>query len=184
MKKEVYQICVSGAAGQVDNRLSYGMSRAVGRQIVEQGHILLSGATKELPYEAAKAAKDAGGVSIGFSPAKSRREHIKKYRLPIDAFDTILYTGFEYTGRNLLLIRSADAVIMVGGRIGTLNEFTIAIEEKKPIGVLVHSGGMTSEIEHILKAAHRGKRNITFDEDPARLVKKVIQEVNRKYRSL
>ena len=41
---------------------------------------------------------------------------------------------------------------MVGGRIGTLNELTIAIEERKPIGVLLGSGGMTDEVEHVLKA--------------------------------
>jgi predicted Rossmann-fold nucleotide-binding protein len=59
---------------------------------------------------------------------------------------------FEYTGRNLLLVRSSDAVVMVGGRIGTLNEMTIAIEERKPLGVLLGSGGMTEEVEHVLKA--------------------------------
>ena len=48
----------------------------------------------------------------------------------------IIYTGFNYSGRNLLLVRSSDAVIFGCGRMGTLNEFTITFEDKKPIGIL------------------------------------------------
>ena len=59
----------------------------------------------------------------------------------MDYHDLIIYTGFDYSGRNLLLVRSADAVIEVCGRIGTLNEFTIAFEDQKPVGVLEHCGG-------------------------------------------
>ena len=95
----------------------------VAREVVHRGHLVITGATRGLPFYAAQAAKHAKPddvTSIGFSPAASRLAHVKKYRLPTDVFDTILYTGFEYTGRNLLLVRSADAVVMVGGRIGTL----------------------------------------------------------------
>ena len=117
---------------------------------------------------------------MGFSPAASRLAHVKKYRLPLDAYDCILYTGFEYTGRNLLLVRSCDAVIMVGGRIGTLNELTIAIEERKPIGVLLGSGGMTAEVERVIKAAKRTRTGIIFGHDPAKLVDELIAIVEQK----
>jgi uncharacterized protein (TIGR00725 family) len=183
--KRIYQICVSGAAAGDSVKLAYGMARAVGVQVIQQGHVVLTGATKGLPYAAASAAKAAGGEhisSIGFSPAASRLAHIKKYRLPADAYDIIVYTGFEYTGRNLMLVRASEAVIMVGGRIGTLNEMTIAIEERKPIGILLGSGGMTAEVEHVLKAAKRSRSGIIFDDDPARLVKKVIEMLDERYR--
>ncbi|HEX3082619.1 MAG TPA: hypothetical protein VHQ86_05240, partial [Candidatus Saccharimonadia bacterium] len=127
-----------------------------------------------------KAAKLEGGTdisSIGFSPAASRLAHVKKYQLPLDSFDTILFTGFEYTGRNLLLVRSSDAVVMVGGRIGTLNELTIAIEERKPIGVLLGSGGMTEEVERVLRAAKRARTGIIFGHNPADLVSELIELV-------
>ncbi|HSX48596.1 MAG TPA: hypothetical protein VLF41_03815 [Candidatus Nanoarchaeia archaeon] len=187
MSRPRYQICISGAAKGVDERLAYGLARAVAVQIVEQGHVVITGATKALPYAAAKAAKDVKSehiTSIGFSPAATKLAHVKKYLLPTDAFDLIVYTGFEYTGRNLLLVRSADAVVMVGGRIGTLNEFTIALEEKKPIGVLMGSGGMTNEVQRVLKTAHRGRTNIIFDENPATLVTRLIDIVNTKYRKI
>ena len=182
--RNVYQICVSGAAAGETVEIGRKLTAEAATEIVHRGHIVLTGATNGLPYAAAKAAKLAGGVSVGFSPAASRRAHVNKYRLPLDAFDTILYTGFEYTGRNLLLIRSSDAVLMVGGRIGTLNEFTIAIEEHKPIGVMVGSGGMTSEVEQVLRAAHRSRSGIIFDTDPKRLVDRLIRIVDVKTRGL
>ncbi|HVQ44514.1 MAG TPA: hypothetical protein VMT30_06115 [Candidatus Saccharimonadia bacterium] len=178
-----YQICVSGAARGDSVELAKGLVAEVAREIVRRGHLVLTGATRGLPYYAAKAAKIEGGTdisSIGFSPASSRLAHVKKYQLPLDAFDTVLFTGFEYTGRNLLLVRSADAVVMVGGRIGTLNELTIAIEERKPIGVLLGSGGMTEEVEHVLKAAKRARTGIIFDRDPVALVDQLIALIETK----
>lgn len=178
-----YQICVSGAARGDSVDTGKLLAEEVGREIVRRGHLVTSGATRGLPYYAAAAAKKEGGrdiSSIGFSPAASRLAHVKKYQLPLDVFDTVVFTGFEYTGRNLLLIRSSDAVVMIGGRIGTLNELTIAIEERKPIGVMLGSGGMTEEVEHVLKAAKRARTGIIFDHDPVALVDKLIELIETK----
>ncbi len=182
-----YQICVSGAARGGSVGTGERLAAAAGVEIVRRGHLVMTGATNGLPYYAAKAAKLAGGddiTSIGFSPAASRLAHIKKYRLPIDVYDTILYTGFEYTGRNLFLVRSSDAVVMVGGRIGTLNELTIAIEERKPVGVLLGSGGMTEEVEAVLKAARRQRTGIIFSHEPADLVEQLLGIIHEKSRKI
>ena len=104
---------------------------------------------------------------------------MRSYHLPLDYHDLIIYTGFGYSGRNLLLTRSADAVITIYGRIGTLNEFTIAFEDRKPQGVLTGTGGTSDELEHILKIAHRGFGKAVFDDDPQRLVEKVIAMIHR-----
>jgi uncharacterized protein (TIGR00725 family) len=186
-KKIIYQICVSGAARGDALDPAVKLAEMAGREIIRRGHIVMTGATRHLPYHAAKAAKKAGGdniSSIGFSPAASRLAHVKKYQLPLDAYDTILYTGFEYTGRNLFLVRSCDAVIMIGGRIGTLNELTIAIEERKPVGVLLGSGGMTDEVERVLKAAKRARTGIVFSHDPSELLDEVIELIIEKNRKL
>jgi uncharacterized protein (TIGR00725 family) len=178
-----YQICVSGAARGDSVETGKHLAAEAAREIVRRGHLVTTGATRGLPYYAAVAAKEEGGdhiTSIGFSPAASRLAHVKKYQLPLDAFDTVLFTGFEYTGRNLLLVRSCDAVVMVGGRIGTLNELTIAIEERKPVGVLLGSGGMTDEVEHVLKAAKRARTGIIFSHDPVELVDQLIELIENK----
>ena len=170
-----YKICVSGSAetehcppGTVEK------AQEIGRLIANHGIVLVTGATTGIPYWAAKGAKDAGGIVIGLSPAVSKLAHIKSYRLPTDYHDLIIYTGFDYSGRNLLLTRSADAVITIYGRVGTLNEFTIAFEDKKPQGVLTKTGGMSDELERILEIAHRGMGKVIFDSDPKSLVDKVV----------
>ncbi len=187
MAKLKYNICVSGAAKGDGVALSKGLAKAVGVQIVQQGHVVLTGATSGLPYHAAKAAHDQDNnyvTSLGFSPATSRIEHVNKYKLPVDAFGSIVYTGFGYMGRDVLLVRSSDALVMVGGRLGTLNELMIALEEKTPVGVLVGSGGMTDAVETVLKAAKRNRSGIIFDDDPATLVSRLTQMVDHRYRKL
>ena len=172
------KICVSGAAETghcAPDALE--KTKELGRQIVKQGLVLVTGATTGVPLWAAIGAKEAGGFVIGLSPAYSEVDHVKKYRLPIEYHDIIVYTGFGYAGRNLLLTRSSDAVIISCGRIGTLNEFTIAFEDNKPIGVLTHTGGMADEIDDLLEKGHRGRGKVIFDDDPEKLVSRVRELV-------
>ena len=119
-------------------------------------------------------AKEAGGISIGLSPASTEREHREHYKLPIDYLDVIIYTGFGYSGRNLLLTRASDAVVVGCGRVGTINEFTVAFEDHKPVGILRGPWETDEVIENILKKGHRGIEKIVFDNDPKRLIEKVI----------
>ncbi len=175
-----FKICVSGAAetGHCgENALE--LTKELGRQVAEHKAVLVTGATTGAPYWAAIGAKEAGGFVIGISPAATEREHVEHYKLPLDYHDLIIYTGFGYSGRNLLLTRSADAVILTCGRIGTLNEFTDAFEDNKPIGVLEGSGGIADEIRDIVENAHRGSGKIVYDYDPKTLVEKIIELVRK-----
>lgn len=171
-----YKICISGAA-ETSNCSPDAMEKVekIGRLIAERGYILVTGATTGAPYWAAKGAKEAGGFVIGISPAYSKIQHVKTYRLPVDYHDIIIYTGFGYSGRNLFFTRSCDAVITVCGRIGTLNEFTDAFEDEKPQGVLTGLGGTTDMIPEILEKAGRGYGKVVFDADPEKLLDKVVE---------
>lgn len=175
-----YKIAVSGAAeiGHC-NRNALEMAREMGKEIVRHNGVLLTGATIGIPYEAARGAKEEGGISIGLSPAATEKAHVKTYRLPVDYFDLIIYTGFDYSGRNLLLTRSADAIIIICGRMGTLNEFTIAFEDAKPIGVLEGTGGTADMIREIVKKSHRGPGKIVYDSDPKRLLGKLLKLIKK-----
>ncbi|TAK89540.1 hypothetical protein EPO04_00280 [Patescibacteria group bacterium] len=177
-----YQICVSGAAKGTTVKYAHNLAEQAGKRIAERGHITLTGSTTGLPDYAAGGAKQVGGVSIGFSPASSRRDHVKSYQLPTKNYDSILCTGFDYTGRDLLLIRSADAVVMIGGRIGTLQEFAVAFEEKTPIGIVAGSGGVSDSIKEVLKAAKRNRHTVLFNDDPAKLVDDLIKILDKKYK--
>lgn len=175
-----YKICVSGSAQtNICGADALESAKEVGKQIVCKNGVVVTGATTGIPYWAAVGAKEAKGISIGISPAVSELAHVKTYKLPTDYFDLIIYTGFDYAGRNLLLIRSSDAVIIVCGRIGTLNEFTIAFEDKKIIGVLEHSGGTADMIREIVGKSHRGPGKIIYDTNPKRLVERIIHMIDK-----
>lgn len=169
-----YKIAVSGSSNNNCSKGAFKKAYEVGRQIALHGCVLITGATIGIPEWATRGAKAAGGVSIGLSPAASKQSHKRTYHLPTRYMDLIIYTGFDYSGRNILMTRSSDAVIVVCGRIGTLNEFTTAFEDKKVVGVLTKTGGIEEQIDEILKLAKRGRRRIVFDDDPKRLVEKVI----------
>ena len=185
----MYQICVSGAAKGHSVEEGRTLAEAAGAAIAKAGHSLMTGATIGLPNYAALAYKAAGGrMSVGISPAASKIEHVMKYRLPTEAYDTILYTGLHYIGRDALLINSSDAVISIGGRLGTLHEFTIAMETETPIGFLQGGGGISTEIADILHAAgQKHDAEVIFSDDAGKLVAQLTSMLDtdrKKYKFL
>lgn len=182
MKKYQYQICVSGAASGATVKTSHYLASRLGKAIAGSGHTLVTGATVGLPQFAAQAAKEAGGLSIGFSPASTHREHVFSYRLPTEEFDYINFTGMEYVGRDVYLVRSSDAVITVGGRMGSLHEFSTATESNKVCGVLLGSGGLADFIPKLtqeIRTPHASE--IIYDTDPERLVGRVIEALDKRF---
>jgi uncharacterized protein (TIGR00725 family) len=173
-----YKFVISGAAEsgfcpEGADKKAY----SIGQEIVKQGGIVVSGATTGMPLWAARGAKEAGGISLGLSPASNEKEHVEKYKLPLDYFDLIIYTGFDYSGRNLMLTKSGDAVIIICGGFGTLNEFTIALEDNKPIGVYTGTGGVSDEIDDLMQKIkdphNHGAGKVIFSNDPKELVEKL-----------
>lgn len=185
-----YQFCISGAAKGESVEEGRALAEAAGAALAKMGYTLMTGATIGLPNYAAEAYKAAGGImSVGISPASSKIEHVLKYRLPTEAYDTILYTGLHYVGRDALLINSSDAVISIGGRLGTLHEFTIAMETDTPIGFLQGAGGVSEEINAILAAAGESRTHdkVFFSPTAEDLIEQLVRALNHehaKYRNL
>ncbi len=175
------KICVSGAAEitHCGGSEAADIAKELGREIARQGAVLVTGATTGFPFWSAMGVKEENGISIGFSPAASEKEHVGVYRLPLDYMDLIVYTGFGYPGRDLLLTRSADAVICGCGRIGTIHEFTIAFEDNKVIGILDGPWKTAQELEDIMAKAHRPNKKVVIGSDPKKLVEDVIAMVKK-----
>lgn len=181
----MYQICVSGAARGESVEEGRELAAELGRAIAKAGHTLLTGATIGLPNYAAEAYKQAGGtMSVGISPASSKIEHVMKYRLPVLAYDCILYTGLHYVGRDTLLITSSDAVVSIGGRIGTLHEFTVAMETEKPIGFLQGAGGISEEIQTLMGLAHplHDGVKVAFSDSSTELLKDLTDHLDKEHK--
>ena len=178
-----YKICVSGAAEtNFIGPEGFKLGEDIGKEIVRHDSILVNGATTGFPYWAAKGVKEEGGIVIGFSPAATEKDHIHLFNLPIDYHDVIVYTGFHYSGRNLILTRASDAVIVGPGRMGTINEFTIAFEDNKPIGILEGDWETDEVLKTIIEKSHRAeerKGKIVFSKDPKELLDKLIEVIEK-----
>ena len=151
------------------------LAESLGTALAQQACILVTGATTGIPGLVARAFRNHGGFALGISPAENRREHLERYRLPDDGADVIVYTGFGYKGRNVVNVRSADIVVIIGGAIGTLNEFTIAYDEGKIIGVLQGSGGVADHIRAVIESAKKTCPGVVlFDNEPEKLVQRCL----------
>lgn len=152
----------------------------LGRVIASCEVILLTGATTGMVYEVGKAARDAGAFHIGISPASNEREHVERYGFPTDACDAIIHTGFGLKGRNVVLVRSCDIVLIIAGSIGSLNEFTIAYDEGKVVGCLTGTGGVADEIENVVRTFPKQTQALVFyHDDPLRLLAACLPAVRR-----
>ena len=164
----------------IENQENIRKAIELGHHIAKADCFLVNGACPGLPDEAAFGAHQAGGFVMGVSPAFSEKEHIEQYRSPIDYYDIILYTGLGLMERDIINIRSSDAIILLGGGVGTLNEFTVAYDEGKVIGVLTGSGGVSNHIEDILEICNRPmSEKIVSDEDPKKLLDKVLEAIKK-----
>ena len=157
-------------------------ANALAEAIAARELLLLTGATTGIVYLVGKAAHDAGIFHVGISPAGDSREHVEKYKLPVDACDLIVYTGFGLKGRNVVLVRSCDVVLFIAGAMGSLNEFTIAHDEGKVIGCLTGTGGVADEVDYLLKKFSKDTGARVFEnDDPAKLIDACLAELrNRK----
>ncbi len=172
------KIGVMGSSEKPNDKLIIEKARKLGETIAKNDCILINGATTGFPDEAALGAKQAGGFVLGVSPAHNIEEHVEKFGLPLKNYSTIVYTGFGFNLRNIINIRSSDAVCFIRGSTGTLNEFTIAYEDNKIIGVLAHSGGVSDFFDEIIAICAKKKDAVLiYEEDPELLIEKVLKEV-------
>jgi predicted Rossmann-fold nucleotide-binding protein len=82
-------------------------------------------------------------------------------------------------------IWSSDAVITVGGRFGSLHEFTSALEARKPCGVLLGSGGTADLIPQLMEMLEPPEGDLViYDTDPERLVARIIEIMDKKYEDI
>ncbi|MCL5063337.1 MAG: TIGR00725 family protein, partial [Nitrospiraceae bacterium] len=111
-------------AGDADGK-TLQTAEDVGKLIAKRKAILFCGGLGGVMEAAAKGAKSEGGITVGILP-QSHREDANPY------IDIPVATGFG-EGRNVIIIRSADALIAVGGEYGTLSEIALGLKTGKPV---------------------------------------------------
>jgi uncharacterized protein (TIGR00725 family) len=121
------------------------MAEEVGRLVAERKGIVVTGGLSGVMEAVSRGAKRAGGVVIGILPGFDKGD-------ANEFVDIAITTGMGWM-RNTLTVRAADAVIMISGGIGTLNELTVAYE-LKPTVILEGTGGWSDRIREV---AYQGK---------------------------
>jgi hypothetical protein len=85
----------------------------------------------------------------------------------------------------LYLVQSSDAVMTIGGRFGSLHEFTSALESHKPCGILLGSGGTADIIPELMQRLQAPDDDLViYDNDPERLVRKLVAILDKKYQDI
>ncbi len=116
-------VAVVGAAAGTGQE--HAFAEEVGRLLARRGAVLVCGGLGGVMDSAARGCKAEGGISIGVLPGESRdgaSEHLS----------AAIATGMG-EARNALVVRTADAVIAVGGEFGTLSEIALALKMGKPV---------------------------------------------------
>jgi len=177
-KRRTIGVMASSAASlpaQERGRLD-GMARRLGAAIAKESLVVITGETNGIPAVVADAARAGGALTIGVCGAHSRTEQLARYPVPDNPSDVVIYTGFGLKGRNVVSVRSSEIVLIVAGSIGTLNEFTIAYDEGKVIGVLTGTGGVADRIHDILAASPKPSAAVMiYSDDPDQLVSDCVR---------
>ncbi len=178
--ERLYKVAVLGSAKVVEGSQIGERAFQVGQAIARHRGVLLTGGCPGLPLAAVRGARSLGGLTIGISPALNRDEHAHAYAYPLDS-DVCIFTGMGTKGRNVVLVRSADACVFIGGGMGTLNEFTIAFDDlgpKNALGILSGSEGLSEEFPRLAASVVGPDHALLVKEpDPERLVQRLFDHI-------
>lgn len=136
------------------------LAEAVGRELAKRGAILVCGGLGGVMEAACKGASSEGGITIGILPGDSRQAANPYVQIPI-------VTGMGYA-RNVAVVRTAQAVIAIGGNYGTLSEISHALQSGIPvIGLNTWT----------LSKNDRQDNSITIVQSPAEAVDKALSSI-------
>ncbi len=135
-------IGVIGSGGDASSEAMLAAAEAIGLAIARHGATLVTGGRAGVMEAASRGARSGGGLTVGILPSARRGDANPHVMLAIP-------TGLG-SARALTLVRSCDAIIVVGGGAGTLVEVGLAYLESKPIVVVRQMGGLADRIEQFL----------------------------------
>ncbi len=101
------------------------LAEAVGVELAKRKATLICGGLGGVMAAACKGARSAGGKTIGIVPGNTREEANPYVDIPI-------VTGIG-EARNAIVVNTAQAVIAIGGKFGTLSEIAYALRSKIPV---------------------------------------------------
>ena len=116
----------------------------LGRALAREGHVLYTGGRDGVMELVSKGAKEMGGIVVGILPGEFSSPYVNPYvSVPV-------VTGLDFQMRSFIMLHSVDAVVSVGGEIGTAIEILGAYAYSKRLILLRGTGGWTDRISEVL----------------------------------
>lgn len=134
------KICIGVIGASECSEKEYKIAQKVGEEIARSGAALVCGGLGGTMQAACWGAKEAGGTTIGIIPGTDKKE-ANRY------LDYVIVTGLA-DARNVIVVRTSDAVIALPGSFGTLSELAFALK----FGIPVISLGNWKDFKPVIKA--------------------------------
>ncbi|MBP9821463.1 MAG: hypothetical protein KBC98_01080 [Candidatus Pacebacteria bacterium] len=158
------------------------LARSIARYLVENNVSIVTGGTTGIPGICIEEAHKLGAKTIGYFPNEGEHDHAEVDGNHEPGFYTEKYFIKGFTARSLAMIKGVDAAIVLNGRIGTLSEFGIAVEEGLPLAVIEGTGGITDELQRLTKLVAKEFPNneVIFERDYKNAVDLLIKNYKNK----
>ena len=185
-----FKIGVFGSAVTESSGTLAHCAQVIGEKIAQDKNIIITGACEGLPMEAVKKAKSLGGFSIGYTAVTKKSDHEKLMGTSLSFYDALELIPENYKHkndinicrkyRNVSSVSDCDICIFISGRWGTLNEFAIAHDMGKIIGVLTGQGKFSSQVKVLLDFFGKSTNaQIVFNDNPTKLYELVIEKAQQ-----
>lgn len=161
------------------------LSQKIAKYLTKNGVEVVTGGCSGIPALCIETAKNFGARTIGYFPHKNQKEYYDRQHEE-NTHDIIFYDEAHFipgfTARSLAMIKNVDAAIVLNGRIGTLSEFGIAVEEGLPLAVIEGTGGITDELKRLTTVVKKEFPNneVIFEKDYKKAIDMLIENYQSK----
>lgn len=171
------KIAIISSASEKTSKESEGLTYQIVKKISQIKNIeIMTGGSLGIPGLVVKKAKDFGVRTVAYSPDRHINDHNNRFdNLHTEYFDEIKFIP-GFTARSLQMIHDTEKILLLNGSIGTLSEFTIALEEGKKVGIITNTGGIADHIEYILSIAEKEfPGQVFFSDDYEEVINWIIK---------
>ena len=162
------------------------LSFELGQTLAGAGHTLLTEIGFSVVHQVALGMTDKTGLSIGFSPARNLRYHIRELQLPVDGYDWIYYTAAKDFQLLAQLISKSQGMILVGAVMDNLVELSLALEINLPIGILLDQTNQANNnlLNYLQSLPSEQQRRVVIHHNPQTLLTAFDKMINESYQDL
>jgi len=156
------------------------LTQQIAGYLCDKGITVVTGGCSGIPAIAIETVHAMGGKTIGYFPVKDQQEYYDRQHQEnihnIEFYSTAHFIA-GFTARSLEMIKNVDAAIILNGRIGTLSEFGISIEEGLPLVVIEDTGGISSELQNLTRLVKKEFPNneVIFEKDYKKAIDALIK---------